>query len=322
MVSHHLTSTFVLVAVCAAPAVAQQNDAQPAIVRQATSEGAPAPGRDLTFRDCSPATTFFHKEHDEAHHHDTCKVFHHVRALDGTLLTKGNGGMFQHHKGLFIGWNRTAWNKRRFDFWHMPKQELQVFRAFLSPKELGMAAGAQVCAIDWIAPEGEVVIAERRGLQLLEQHGDHYVLHLRNELRAPNGKVRLAGDPQHAGQQFRAPQTFAPKDAVKVSYVRPAGAEDHGNDVWTGCDWIAEIQPHGEQRYTILRVEGRDNRGETTWSTRDYGRFGATRTVDVTKERPLRLDQYYVIAAGARDATWCAAQAAKLRRTPAPKAGD
>ncbi len=322
MVSHHLTSTFALLAAFAASAVAQQNDAQPAFVRQAASKGTAAAGRDLTFRDGSPATTFFHKEHDEAHHHDTCKVFHHVRALDGTLLTKGNGGMFQHHKGLFIGWNRTAWNKRRFDFWHMPKQELQVFVGFLPHTALGMPKGAQVCKVDWITPEGEVVVAERRGLHLMAQHEDFYVLHLRNELRAPNGKVRLAGDPQHAGQQFRAPQTFAPKDAVKVSYVRPAGAEARGNDVWTGCDWIAEIQPHGEQRYTVLRVEGRDNRGETTWSTRDYGRFGATRTVDVTEERPLRLDQYYVIAAGARDATWCAAQAAKLRRTPAPKAGD
>ena len=321
MVSHHLTSTFALLAAFAASAVAQQNDAQPAFVRQAASKGTAAAGRDLTFRDGSPATTFFHKEHDEAHHHDTCKVFHHVRALDGALLTKGNGGMFQHHKGLFIGWNRTAWNKRRFDFWHMPKQELQVFAGFLPHTALGMPKGAQVCKVDWITPEGEVVVAERRGLHLMAQHEDFYVLHLRNELRAPNGKVRLAGDPQHAGQQFRAPQTFAPKDAVKVSYVRPAGAEAHGNDVWTGCDWIAEIQPHGEQRYTVLRVEGRDNRGETTWSTRDYGRFGATRTVDVTKEQPLVLDTYYVVADGARDAAWCAAQAKKLR-APAAKKGD
>ena len=281
----------------------------------------PPVGADLKFADGTPATTFFHRAHDEDHHHDTCKVFHHVRALDGTLLTKGNGGMFQHHKGLFIGWNRTAWNKRRFDFWHMPKQELQVFRGFAPHTELGMARGAQVCLIDWITPEGEVVVAERRGLHLLDQQQDHYVLHLRNELRAPNGKVRLAGDPQHAGQQFRAPQRFAPKDAEKVSYVRPTSAEARGNDVWTGCDWIAEIQPRGEQRFTILRVEGPDNRGETTWSTRDYGRFGATRTVDVTKAQPLVLDTYYVIADGARDAAWCAAQAKKLR-APAAKKGD
>ena|GEM_PF-1179952 len=295
--------TLALIAALAAIAPAQEKSdpAQPAI------------GRDLTFASGAPATSLIHSPHDAEHHHDTCKVFHHVRALDGTLLTKGNGGMFQHHKGLFIGWNRTGWKKRKFDFWHMPKQELQVFRSFLSHEALEMPEGAQVCAIDWKSPEGEIVIAERRGLQVVSQGDDHYVLHLRNELRAPNGKVQLAGDPQHAGQQFRAPQAFAPQGADKVTYVRPAGAESHGNDVWTGCEWIAEVQRHDDRSYTILRVEGRGNRGETTWSTRDYGRFGATRTVNVTEEQPLVLDQYYVVANGARDAAWCADAAAHLR---------
>ena len=256
---------------------------------------------------------FFHREHDPKRHHDTCKVFHHVRALDGTLLTKGNGGMFQHHKGLFIGWNRTKWNGQRFDFWHMPKQELQVFRGFLPHDAMNMAEGAQVCAIEWITPAGEVVIAERRGLQITEQRADSYTLHLRSELRAPNGKVRLAGDPQHSGQQLRSPQAFAPADATKVAYVRPDDARGHGNDVWTECEWIAAIQRHGADSYTILRVEGAGNRGETKWSTRDYGRFGATRAVDVTAAQPLVLDQYYVIANGAHDAAWCAARAAAIR---------
>ena len=270
-------------------------------------------GLDLTFASGAPATMFFHREHDPKRHHDTCKVFHHVRALDGTLLTKGNGGMFQHHKGLFIGWNRTKWNGQRFDFWHMPKQELQVFRGFLPHDAMNMAEGAQVCAIEWITPAGEVVIAERRGLQITEQRADSYTLHLRSELRAPNGKVRLAGDPQHSGQQLRSPQAFAPADATKVAYVRPDDARGHGNDVWTECEWIAAIQRHGADSYTILRVEGAGNRGETKWSTRDYGRFGATRAVDVTPAQPLVLDQYYVIADGARDAAWCAARAAAIR---------
>ena len=47
----------------------------------------PPVGADLKFADGTPATTFFRRAHDEDHHHDTCKVFHHVRALDGTLLT-------------------------------------------------------------------------------------------------------------------------------------------------------------------------------------------------------------------------------------------
>ena len=308
MSSCHL-STLALVAALATSAAAQGG----------ARAAKPVLGLDLTFASGAPATTFFHRDHDPKRHHDTCKVFHHVRALDGTLLTKGNGGMFQHHKGLFIGWNRTKWNGQRFDFWHMPKQELQVFRGFLPHTAMNMAKGAQVCAIEWITPAGEVVIAERRGLQLTEQRADYYTLHLRSELRAPNGKVRLAGDPQHSGQQLRSPQAFAPADATKVSYIRPADARDHGNDVWTECEWIAAIQRHDTDSYTILRVEGAGNRGETKWSTRDYGRFGATRAVDVTEAQPLVLDQYYVIADGARDAAWCAARADAVRSSSRDK---
>jgi len=304
-VARSLSLSFSLLALLTAAAVAQ--DAEPS-----KPERRPL-GKDLTFANGKPATEFFHREHDAEHHHDTCKVFHHVRALDGTLLTKGNGGLFQHHKGLFIGWNQTRWNDRKFDFWHMPRNELQVFRRFVDPKLLGMAPTGQACEIEWLSATGEVVIAERRGLEITVQNRDSYVLHLRNELRAPNGDVKLGGDPQHAGQQFRSPQAFAPEGATKVVYLRPQDAKAHGNDVWTGCDWIAAIQTHGDQKYTILRVEGLANPGKTTWSTRDYGRFGATRTVKVQKDKPLVLDQYYVIANGERDRTWCQAQATMAR---------
>ena len=176
-------STLALVAALATSAAAQGG----------ARAAKPVLGLDLTFSSGAPATTFFHRDHDPKRHHDTCKVFHHVRALDGTLLTKGNGGMFQHHKGLFIGWNRTKWNGQRFDFWHMPKQELQVFRGFLPHDAMNMAEGAQVCAIEWITPAGEVVIAERRGLQLTEQRADYYTLHLRSELRRLEALTLVAG---------------------------------------------------------------------------------------------------------------------------------
>lgn len=306
-----LSLSFSLAALLSLAATAQAQD--PKQARNPKQTEKPKPGKDLTFADGKPATEFIHKQHDPKHHHDTCKVFHHVRALDGTLLTKGNGGKFQHHKGLFIGWNQTRWNGRKFDFWHMPKKELQVFQGYVDPDRLSMPPQAQVAEVHWVTPEGEPVVVERRGLQIVKQDKNSYTLHLRNELRAPNHDVKLGGDPQHAGQQFRSPQKFAPDGATKVTYLRPKSAEDHGNDVWTGCSWIAAIQTHGDKKYTILRVEGLANPGKTTWSTRDYGRFGATRTVKVTKGKPLVLDQYYVIANGERDTTWCQAQATMLR---------
>ena len=86
--------------------------------------------------------------------------------------------------------------------------------------------------------------------------------------------------------------------------------------------WIAAVldvvdvkKPDDEPRsYTVLRIEGRDNPGETTWSTRAYGRFGATRTVTISPKKPMRIDQYYVVANGAQTLEWCQQQAERWRQ--------
>lgn len=246
----------------------------------------------------------------------TCKVYHHIYAPDGTLLTKGEGGQFEHHRGLFVGWNKTKWNKQGFDFWHLKKGESQRWVGALEPKELGLAEGSSVHHIQWCAQDSTVVVDERRGLSILAHDDDSYTMLLRIECRAPNGDVHLGGDPQHAGQQFRALQRYAEKGAEPVRYVRPESAEQHKNDVWTNCDWIAQVQPLPNGPVTILRIESPKNPGKTTWSTRPYGRFGATRTFDVTKDKPLRIDQVYVVAMGEKDRAWCEAQAKQWRKAP------
>ncbi|NDE98604.1 MAG: hypothetical protein EB034_10040, partial [Verrucomicrobia bacterium] len=41
--------------------------------------------------------------------HDTYKPYLHVFAPDGDqLITKGPGGQFTHHRGIFIGWNKIT----------------------------------------------------------------------------------------------------------------------------------------------------------------------------------------------------------------------
>lgn len=244
----------------------------------------------------------------------TCKVFHQVFAPDGTLLTKGLGGQFEHHRGLFVGWNRTLCNGKSFDFWHCNKGERQTFGGIVSPMLLSMGERAQVSFLHWVAPDGEAIVHELRGLEVVHHEEHQYVLHMRVQCRALAGDVQLSGDPQHAGQQFRALQQFAEKDAWPVLYLRPEGAKKHGNDVWTKCDWIAAVLRLPKETYTVLRIESPHNPGQTTWSTRPYGRFGATRAVKVAKNEAMRIDQIYVIAKGARDDRWCADQAVKWRK--------
>lgn len=244
--------------------------------------------------------------YDETHHVETCKVFHHVFAPDGRLLTKGLGGEFEHHRALFFGFNQTTWNGKKLDFWHMHAGETQRFVAYA---EDAARPGWQTAGIAWCAKGGDEVLHERRSLRARDIDDSTTALDFHSELVAGEHAVRLGGDPQHAGQQFRALQAFAEKDAPKAHYLRPASAQAHDNDVWTGCAWIAQVLPLPDGPVTVLRLEHASNPGPATWSTRDYGRFGAMFAIDLPAHGTVTADWTYVIALGEKDAAWCQATA-------------
>ena len=56
-------------------------------------------------------------EHDTStpeKHHETYKPYLHVFDVEGKKpITKGAGGQFTHHRGIFIGWSRTKANGKR-----------------------------------------------------------------------------------------------------------------------------------------------------------------------------------------------------------------
>ena len=242
--------------------------------------------------------------YEPAQHLNTCKVYHHVFAPDGRLLTKGLGGAYEHHRGLFIGWNKVKSGGQTFDFWHCSKGETQRFVAFEQPGLMGLADDWQVARIDWVGPDGRTLLHERRAMRARLRADGSSELDVQIGLRAADATVVLDGDPQHAGHQFRALQQFAEKDAG-VRYVRPAEAHARADDVWTDCDWSAAVLPFSSGAVTVLRIEGRANPKPATWATRGYGRFGAMVRCEVTNDVELRLGYTYVIATGEHDAAWC-----------------
>ncbi len=250
--------------------------------------------------------------HDPDHHLDTCKVFHHVFAPDGRLLTKGLGGEYEHHRGLFLGWNQMQWRGTHYDFWHCSHGETQQFRRFVPAAELGLDDTWQVAAIEWCDDHSVAMIEEWRAVRARELDSTTTVLDVQCELRAANSAVRLAGDPQHSGQQLRFLQQFAEPTSLKVRYVRPTIATGGKDDVWTGCEWTAAVLPMPGGDVTVLRIEGSKNPRPSTWSTRPYGRFGATFATELTPGNPLTLSWTYVMALGERDASWCERTAAAL----------
>ncbi|MBL8724285.1 MAG: PmoA family protein [Planctomycetes bacterium] len=261
------------------------------------------------------AATLEGMAYDPAQHDATCKVYHHVYAPDGRLLTKGLGGEFPHHRGLFVGWNQLTCGGATFDFWHCRKGESLRFQGFRSASELGMPEdhGWQVAAVSWCRGDGTALLDERRATRAVDLGDGVVALQVHCVLSALGDPVALRGDPQHSGHQFRALQDFAPAAAAKVRYLRPAGAVAQADDVWTECDWLAAVLPLATGPVTVVRVEGAGNPTPQRGSTRGYGRFGATFAATVVPGAPLRLSWVYVVANGERTAAWCAEVAGRLR---------
>ncbi len=241
-----------------------------------------------------------HATYDVKDHAATCKPFHRVFATDGRQLTKDLGGLFDHHRGIFVGWNHVTCEGRSFDFWHCRKGETQrVVRLAATSDGKGHDAH-----IEWLADDGAAIVREQRTVTVHALDDETFRLDVLCSLQAAAAAVVLGGDPQHAGCQFRALQAFTEEGAPKVTYLRPPSAQGGKDDVWTHCAWIAAVLPMPQGAVTVLRVEAATN-PSATWSTRPYGRFGAMSKATLTAAAPLQLRIAYVVSLGARDAAWC-----------------
>lgn len=269
-------------------------------------QNGPPPEREAVRTDQGLAALYVWSNYDPDRQRETCKVWHDIYSPDGRLLTKGLGGEFEHHRGLFFGHNQVRAGNRSFDFWHCRGGVSQRHMGFLDPSAIdGLQGDWQVAQVDWCDAKGKAIVRELRALTAIAESPECTRIDVVIELRAVDGPVRLGGDPQHSGHQFRALNAFAKPNAEPLRYVRPASASGGNNDVWTDCDWIAGVLPLTEGPVTVIRVEKPGNPGPVRWSTRPYGRFGATFSYTLTPDKPLRIGYSYIIANGELDAEQC-----------------
>ncbi len=269
----------------------------------ATACAAPPPADVLV--DAKLAARWIHG-YDEARREATFKVFHEIRhpGDPALVLTKGPGGEYPHHRGVFLGWNRTTRGDARFDFWHCNHGESQRHVAFVGD---GAAGAPQAMAVDWLGADGAVIVHEVRALAVRDRADGARQCDFTMELRAAVGTVQLRGDPHHAGFHFRAANAWALPDTPKVTFLRPAGALDRGNDIWGNCGWVAARLPLAPP-VTVVLVDHPGNPRGSRWSTRDYGRFGVMPQADLGAD-PLRLRYRLLLVQGEVDADRCAAWA-------------
>jgi hypothetical protein len=212
------------------------------------------------------------------------------------LVTKGLGGLYPHHRGLFYGFNRISYGDgKQADTWHCGRGESQVHTGLVA-SEAGPVLGRHQVRIDWHGQDRKVFAREVREMTVYNVPGGT-MIEFASRLQTAAGKVKLDGDPQHAGFQFRASQDVPDKTAALTYYVRPDGKDQPGSlRNWPddprqeNLPWHAMSIVLGEKRYTIAYLDKPTNPKPARYSERDYGRFGSYFEYELDEEHPLDVN--------------------------------
>lgn len=235
----------------------------------------------------------------------TYKVYTHVYG-PGTndLITKGPGGLYPHHRGIYIGWNKTHVGDKTFDFWHCNKGE--HLRLVGEPK-LAVDGNEATCTltIHWNDSEGKPVIIEQRTLVVTEPRENTRQIDVTSKLESQRGLIKLEGDRQHAGLQFRAPQSIAESKGAR--YIRPAGfpeqpeafeVDDKEPLRHINLHWLEMTYKVGNESYNVEYLEAPGQPAPSLFSERPYGRFGAFFKATVDTGKPLTVRYRFLISRG------------------------
>ena len=239
--------------------------------------------------------------------HDTYKVFHHVFGPEsGEVITKGAGGKFTHHRGMFVGWNKASFSGKTYDFWHC-KNGAHLRHIKFVNQTADSDGGNMTAEIHWNDPDGNPVIRELRTVAVSrEKSSGGWQIDWSSTLESKVGEISLAGDRQHAGFQFRASQAVA--DANGARFIRPANfpqqpeaiqVKDKGNPPpHINLTWFAETYELGGKRYTIEYFDNPNLPKPALFSERPYGRFGTYFKTKLSENKPLRLKYRLIVTEG------------------------
>jgi methane monooxygenase PmoA-like len=258
---------------------------------------------------------------------ETFKPYHQVFALDGeTLLTKGTGGLYPHHRGLFFGFNKVTYDGgKKADVWHCTGDAYESHESFdeesapLGHEFAGQVFARQRVRINWHGEKKEVFAEEEREMTVYAPHDNGMLIEFASIVRPKLDNVRLDGDPQHSGFHFRANNEVAEQFNAKkpeTYFLRPDGkgkiGEERNWDPKTkkgpvNLPWDAMSFTVGGKRYTALYLDHPDNPKEARGSERVYGRIGSYFEYNLTKDKPLRVQYRLWIQEGEMTVEQCEA---------------
>lgn len=237
---------------------------------------------------------FAHDASSAARRNETYKPFLHLFDETGrTPITKGPGGEYTHHRGIFIGWMKILHDGKTYDRWTMQGGE-QIVLA--DPEWTSGPASASIAAtIAWNDGAGRPLLRERRELVFHRAPAPaHVVVDVTSHLESAQGELRLDGDPEHGGVHFRAASEV---DRKNVLYTFPgAGAVARR---LRDPAWIAMTFPLGERTFSVVQINHPANPKDSRVSAyRDYARMGYFPTTVLRPGERVTVSYRFVACAG------------------------
>ena len=240
----------------------------------------------------------------------TYKPFHHVYDEKGeNFLTKGPGGKYTHHRGIYFGFSKCsvsdgAGKKLIVDTWHC-KGGYQTHEKFISQVADDQKASHTV-EIAWRVDDGTIFATEERTLVFRFDPNQRLQIDFQSILTSQQGEITLDGDPQHAGFQFRASNEVYEKSANQTFYVRPGDGKDKKgatknwpmDKTMTNLLWKGQGIVVGGKKYFTLYLDHPSNPKPSFYSERDYGRFGSYFKTKIKPNLPLCVQYRLDIGAG------------------------
>lgn len=227
-------------------------------------------------------------KYDANNREETYKVYTHLLDFDGVgPITKGPGGKFPHHRGLFIGWKDTMVNGVDIDTWHMVKEPCTQQHVKWAPLKTSSDGVTQSEEIRWADGSDKTFINEIRAITASPGENGLRIFDFQSKLASVAGKIELKGDLQHAGMQVRMAQEVADRDDAEVKakapadqrstkYLLPEGAKTEPDDRVTGAWWACCSCEVGGKRYWIVHMTHPSTcKDAPVYSVRLYARFGA-----------------------------------------------
>jgi len=249
----------------------------------------------------------------------TYKPFYHVFDLEGeNIITKGDGGRYTHHRGIFHGY-KVYHNDTMYDFWHMKlgrknkKDKVigidQVHIKVLDKTNCTHTASL-TSQINWVNQDGKVIVEEARKVTVSKDAKDGLVvIDVDSTLKALAGDLKFSGDPEHAGLHFRASNAVfeSKNEADKSMYLyndpgvlKNAKKSKRGykfdTELLDNNPWTAMTFGLNGKKYTVQHMNSKTNPKPYHYSAyRNYGRFGSFGEFEIKKDNTQNLSWRIIV---------------------------